>query len=44
MTRAEQDLHLIVGPGYHTPTGYWIAQGPSPFVIDMVATLNADTG
>ena len=44
ITRAEQDLHLIVGPGYSTPTGYWIAEGPSPFVIDMVATLNSNSG
>jgi DNA helicase-2/ATP-dependent DNA helicase PcrA len=44
MTRAEQDLHLIVGPGYLTPYGRWISAGPSPFVIDMVAVLESNNG
>ena len=44
MTRAEHDVHLIVGPGYFTPNGYWISDGPSPFVIDMVAILKSNSG
>ncbi|MCV7229069.1 ATP-dependent helicase [Mycolicibacterium komossense] len=44
ITRAEHDVQLIVGPGYFTPYGRWISDGPSPFVIDMAATLQKNTG
>ena len=44
ITRAEHDVHLIVGPGYFTPYGRWISEGPSPFVIDMVAILKSNNG
>ncbi|GAB2450763.1 hypothetical protein GCM10027187_18220 [Streptosporangium sandarakinum] len=39
LTRAETALHLIVGPGYHTRSGYWQSKGPSDFVIEMVQRL-----
>lgn len=41
ITRAENDVQLIIGPGYFTPYGSWISQGPSPFVIDMVSILQS---
>lgn len=39
VSRAEDSVLLIVGPGYHTPNGYWIHKGPSDFVVDMAALL-----
>lgn len=42
MTRAEQRVHLIVGPGYFTRSGYWWEEGPSDFVIDMFEALEEE--
>ncbi|MCX4735082.1 ATP-dependent helicase [Streptomyces sp. NBC_01363] len=39
LTRAERTLHLIVGPGHHTRNGYWRADGPSDFVVEMAGRL-----
>jgi DNA helicase-2/ATP-dependent DNA helicase PcrA len=35
VSRAEDDLLLITGPGYHAG-GYWWSKGPSPFLADIV--------
>lgn len=40
LTRAETTLHLIIGPGYHTKSGYWRPEGPSDFVIEMARRLS----
>lgn len=40
ITRAEERVHLIVGPGYFTRNGYWWEKGPSDFVIDMFEILD----
>lgn len=39
VSRASESVFLIVGPGHHTQTGYWISKGPSDFVVDMAARL-----
>lgn len=39
LTRAEKNVHLIVGPGYHTRNGYWMPKGPSDFVVEMARRL-----
>ncbi|MFF7127215.1 UvrD-helicase domain-containing protein [Streptomyces sp. NPDC008240] len=39
LTRAENSLHLIYGPGYHTKNGYWRPDGPSDFLVEMVRRL-----
>lgn len=39
LTRAEKTLHLIIGPGYHTKSGYWLGKGPSDFVAEMARRL-----
>ncbi|MFB6931395.1 ATP-dependent helicase [Streptomyces chartreusis] len=45
LTRAENTLHLIYGPGYHTRNGYWRPDGPSAFLIEMYGRLSpADAG
>lgn len=41
LSRAERQVYLITGPGYHTVSGYWINQGPSDFLVDMMRTLGA---
>lgn len=43
LTRAEQALFLIVGPGYHTKNGYWISKGPSDFVAEMARRLRPES-
>jgi DNA helicase-2/ATP-dependent DNA helicase PcrA len=35
VSRAEDELHLITGPGYFAG-GYWWGKGPSPFLADIV--------
>lgn len=39
LTRAEQTVHIVVGPGYSTK-GYWFSKGPSVFVVEMARRLN----
>jgi DNA helicase II / ATP-dependent DNA helicase PcrA len=39
ITRAEEVVYLIVGPGYHTSGGYWREEGPSEFVIAMIERM-----
>jgi superfamily I DNA/RNA helicase len=41
ITRAEETVYLITGPGYLTSGGYWREDGPSEFLIDMYARLEA---
>jgi DNA helicase-2/ATP-dependent DNA helicase PcrA len=40
VSRAQTELHCLTGPGYHTPWGRWIEQGPSDFVIEMEQARN----
>lgn len=40
ISRAEEQVRLITGPGYHTPTGYWVSKGPSSFLADVVRHLD----
>lgn len=39
ITRAEEQVFLIDGPGYSTRNGYWWAGGPSEFVADVINAL-----
>jgi DNA helicase-2/ATP-dependent DNA helicase PcrA len=41
ISRAEEQVHLITGPGYHTANGYWINKGPSSFLADVTRHVDA---